>query len=61
MGFFSDEKKNGAHARRVAALDGEGGPAKDIRKRGTVYDEHTVKSTSLRNLTDAISTFRAGR
>lgn len=61
MGLFSDEKKYGKVASKAAALEGEGGPARDIRKRGTAYDGHSVESTSLRNLLDSVSTFRAGR
>lgn len=61
MGLFRDEKAHGERARATAALEGEGGPARDVRKRGSLYDVHTSKSTSLRNLLDAARTFRAGR
>lgn len=61
MRLWSDEKKHGARARAAAALEGEGGPAREVRRRGTVYDAHTSKTTSLGNLVDAVRTFRAGR
>ena len=61
MGLFRDEKAHGKRARATAAREGEGGPARDVRKRGSLYEVHTSKSTSLRNLLDAVSTFRAGR
>jgi hypothetical protein len=61
VGLFKDEKKSGAAARETAALEGEGGSARELRKRGTLYDAHTVKSTSFRNLKDAIDTLRQGR
>ncbi len=61
MALFKDEKKHGKEARKVSAREGEGGSAREIRKRGTAYDAHTVKSTSLQNLKDAVNTFRQGR
>lgn len=61
MGLFKDEKKHGREAREVAARKGDGGSAKEIRKRGTVYDHTHVKSASLRNLMDSIETFRKGK
>lgn len=61
MGFFSDERRSGKAARLVSDELGEGGSARHDRKRGDLYSARTVKSTSLRNLGDAIATFRAGR
>jgi len=60
MGFFSDEKRHGRAADAAAGLMGEGG-SKRARRKGSTWEPTTVKSTSLRNLGDAISTFRAGR
>lgn len=61
MGLFRDEKRHGAAARAAAAREGEGGSAREVRRRGTLHDVHTSKTTSLRNLGDAIATLRAGR
>jgi len=61
MGLFKDEKKHGKAAREVASVEGEGGSGKEVRKRGTLYDHTNVKSTSLRNLKDAIDTFKKGK
>lgn len=61
MGLFKDEKKHGKAARETAAREGEGGNGRDLRKRGTLYDAQTVRSTSLQNLKDSIKTFRQGR
>lgn len=61
MGLFKDEKRSGRAARLVSDELGEGGCARRDRKRGDLYSVRTVKSTSLRNLGDAIATFRKGR
>lgn len=62
MEFFrKDEKKFGHLADAARDLQGEGGRGKADRKKGDLYSHRNVKSTSLRNLKDAIDTFRQGR
>lgn len=60
MGLFSDERKHGRAADAAAGELQEGG-SKRARRKGSAWEQTTVKTTSLRNLADAISTFRAGR
>ena len=61
MGLFRDRKDYGDYADAARDLMGEGGSGKEGRKKGSLYGHENVKSTSLRNLKDAIDTLRKGR
>jgi hypothetical protein len=56
-----DEKRHGRLADAAADLMSEGGGSPRVSHRGSAWDPATVKTRSLRNLLDAVSTFRAGR
>jgi hypothetical protein len=59
--FRRDEREYGAYADAARDLQGEGGRGKADRQKGDLYSHRNVKSTSLRNLKDAIDTLRKGR
>lgn len=62
MGFFrKDEEKYGHLADAARDLQGKGGRGKLDREKGDLDSHRNVKSTSLRNLKDALDTFRQGR
>ena len=56
-----DAKKYEHLAKAARDLMGEGGSSKEDRRKGDLWSERTVKSTSLRNIGDAFKTFRSGR
>jgi hypothetical protein len=56
----NDEKRHGRLADAAADLMGEGG-SRRARRKGSTWEATTVKTTSLSNLIDAVTTFRAGR
>ena len=60
MGLLSgkDERKNGALAKAARDLMGEGGSAKEIKKKGDLYSHQNIKTGPITSMKDTINFLR---